>query len=92
MHLAAALQKPTFTIWGASNVNLYSYTCFNSQKHHVVFHDSLKCRPCSAWINPNQSRVKQPMDCPDFICLNELSVNQVFQKLNVFLNQHLLHD
>ncbi len=92
MHLAVALDVPTFTIWGASNENLYSYTKFNPEKHQLVFNIQLKCRPCSAWINPNISRVKNAEDCPDFKCLRDLNVDLVYQKLSVFLKQHLLND
>ena len=92
MHLAAALTKPTFTIWGASNESLYSYSLFNSTKHQLIFNDQIICRPCSVWINPNASRVKNADDCPDFKCLKELNVDLVYQKLNVFLKQHLIMD
>jgi ADP-heptose:LPS heptosyltransferase len=89
MHLSAALDVPTFTIWGASNEDLYSYTKFNPEKHQVVINSQLKCRPCSVWINPNTSRVKNAEECPDFKCLRELSTDVVYAKLNVFLKKHL---
>jgi len=89
MHLAAALDVPTFTIWGASNEHLYSYSAFNTMKHHLVFNDKVNCRSCSVWINPNTSRVKNAEECPDFKCLRDLNVDIVYQKLNVFLKQYL---
>jgi ADP-heptose:LPS heptosyltransferase len=92
MHLAVAVDLPTFTIWGASNEQLYSYSSYNSTKHQLVFNEKLNCRPCSAWISANSSRVLQATDCPDFNCLKELDVQFVYKKLHVFLKQHLIND
>lgn len=88
MHTAVALNKPTFTIWGASNEKLYSYNGFNPIRHQIVFNTNIKCRPCSAWINANKTRVKNPSTCPDFICLQELSSKIVYQHLQLFLSHH----
>ncbi len=88
MHTAVALNKPTFTIWGASNEKLYSYNALNPIKHQIVFNTTIKCRPCSAWINANKTRVKNPSTCPDFICLQELSSEIVYQHLQLFLSHH----
>lgn len=88
MHTAVALNKPTFTIWGASNEKLYSYNSFNPIRHQIVFNTTIKCRPCSAWINANKTRVKNPSTCPDFICLQELSSKIVYQHLQLFLSHH----
>lgn len=84
MHIAVALGKPTFTIWGASNPTLYGYE-WMGHKHKVV---SLKlaCAPCSSWINPNTSRVKDSMKCPDFKCIRDVSVKQVTEELDAFMN------
>jgi ADP-heptose:LPS heptosyltransferase len=89
MHLAVALNKPTFTIWGASNEKLYSYAAYNSQKHEVIINHQISCRPCSAWIGANASRVGDPATCPDFACLSGITPKMVYELLTGFLNQHL---
>lgn len=87
MHIAAALSKPTFTIWGASNPVLYGYD-WMGEKHKIV---SLKldCAPCSSWLNANTSRVSNPLKCPDFKCIKTISVDQVTLELNAFIKTTL---
>ncbi|MDP2388312.1 MAG: glycosyltransferase family 9 protein [Bacteroidota bacterium] len=89
MHIAASASKPSFTIWGASNEKLYGYEQFNSLKHQIIFNETISCRPCSSWISANITRVNNPMKCPDFICLEGLKPDAVFEKLSVFLSQQL---
>jgi len=89
MHLSAAINLPTFTVWGASSEINYSYNKFNPIKHQIYFQQHLKCRPCSSWINPNTSRINNADNCPDFICLKQIDANDIYEKLNVFLNHHL---
>jgi ADP-heptose:LPS heptosyltransferase len=83
MHIAFALHKPTFTIWGASNHTLYGYE-WMGDKHKIV---SLKlaCSPCSSWLNPNTNRVTNPLNCPDFKCIKDISVDNVTQELDTFI-------
>lgn len=83
MHLAVSLKKPTFTLWGASDFNLYGYEKINPMKNRIVFKD-IACRPCNSWINPNTTRVKSPVKCPDNACMRELSVEQVFASFTNF--------
>lgn len=83
MHMAMALNKPTFTIWGASNPQLYGYE-WMGDKHKVVSLN-LPCAPCSAWINPNRSRVSDPLLCPDFKCIKELPLEKVTEAFNTFV-------
>lgn len=83
MHMAVALNKPTFTIWGASNPKLYGYE-WMGEKHKVVSLN-LPCAPCSAWINPNRSRVTDPLKCPDFKCIKELPPEKVTEAFNAFI-------
>ncbi|MCF8424638.1 MAG: glycosyltransferase family 9 protein [Bacteroidia bacterium] len=87
MHIAAALSKPTFTIWGASNPVLYGYD-WMGEKHKIV---SLKldCAPCSSWLNANTSRVSSPLKCPDFKCIKTISVDQVTLELDAFIKTTL---
>jgi len=83
MHMAVALDKPTFTIWGASNPKLYGYDWKGSNHKSVSL--NLPCSPCSSWLNPNISRVSNPLSCPDFKCINDLSVELVIKELYDFL-------
>ena len=83
MHIAVALNKPTFTIWGASNPILYGYEWMGEKNKIIVL--KLACAPCHSWIDPNTSRVLRPTDCPDFRCINDISVNQVVKELDSFI-------
>ncbi len=83
MHMAFALNKPTFTIWGASNPVLYGYD-WVGKTHHIVSLN-LACAPCSAWINPNTSRVSNPLQCPDFKCIKDILVTKVKAELSDFI-------
>ena len=87
MHVAVALNKPTFTIWGASNPGLYGYE-WMGEKHKLI---SLKlaCAPCSSWLNANTSRVSNPLTCPDFKCIKAISVDQVIIELDSFIKTNL---
>jgi len=84
MHIAVALNKPTFTIWGASSPTLYGYEWLGA-KHKVVTLN-LACAPCSSWLNANTSRVSNPALCPDFKCIKGVSVDKVTKELDMFLN------
>jgi ADP-heptose:LPS heptosyltransferase len=84
MHIAAALNKPTFTIWGASNPVLYGYEWMDAKKHKVVSLN-LICAPCSSWIKPNTSRVSNPLNCPDFKCIKDIYVEKVTTELDDFM-------
>ncbi len=86
MHLAVAMGLPTFTIWGASNENLYGYQKFNPKKHKITLNENINCRPCNAWINPNKSRVQVTNECPDFNCIKEIELEDVYLKLKLFLS------
>jgi len=89
MHAAAALGKPSFSIWGPSNPVLYGYENMNPEKHRVLSL-RLSCSPCSAWIEPNRSRYSDPEKCPDLICLNGLNPEDVFQEFSTFAKKHAL--
>ena len=87
MHIAAALSKPTFTIWGASNPVLYGYDWMGET--HRIISLKLDCAPCSSWLNANTSRVSNPLTCPDFKCINAISVGQVIIELDTYLKTNL---
>jgi ADP-heptose:LPS heptosyltransferase len=86
MHLAVAMGLPTFTIWGATNENLYSYNKFNPEKHKIILNENINCRPCNSWINPNKSRVQATNECPDLKCIKEIELEDVYLKLKLFLS------
>lgn len=80
MHMATALQKKTLSIFGASDEKLLGYS-FLDAENHVVIAELLPCRPCSSWKNPNTSRVTTPLRCPDFACLTNIKVNDVYNEI-----------
>lgn len=82
MHMTVALNKPSFTIWGASNPKLYGYG-WMGEKHKMVSLN-LSCSPCSSWLNANTSRVSNPNQCPDFKCIKDISVEMVTKELDKF--------
>jgi ADP-heptose:LPS heptosyltransferase len=88
MHLAFIFGKPTFSIWGASSPTLYGYQWYNAQQHHIVS-KHLNCAPCNAWHGANKSRVTNPKDCPDFICIKTLSPETVIAAFEVFAKEIL---
>jgi ADP-heptose:LPS heptosyltransferase len=85
MHLAVALQKKTISIFGASNEKLYGYS-FIDETNHKIIKATVACRPCSSWKNANQSRVTNPLHCPDFACLNLIEPSFVFEQIVTHFN------
>lgn len=86
MHIAVATGKPTFTLWGGSDFNLYGYEKINPFKHKIVFHQ-VSCRPCNSWIAPNTTRVNDPLDCPDYICMQNLTAAFAFSEFQEYYNK-----
>ncbi|MEO8762093.1 MAG: glycosyltransferase family 9 protein [Bacteroidia bacterium] len=84
MHLAVALQKPTFTIWGASSITLYGYEQFSNL--HKCVSLNLACNPCNSWINPNHTKTNNPSTCPDYACLQQLLPQDVFNQFTQYVN------
>ncbi|PCJ83571.1 MAG: hypothetical protein COA57_11000 [Flavobacteriales bacterium] len=83
MHLAVVHNKPTFTIWGGSDYNMYGYAKINPERHWII-QQKLDCWPCNSWLNPNTSRVSDPNKCPDFQCIKSISTEEVFEKFKAF--------
>lgn len=83
LHIAVALNKPTFSIWGASSKVVYGYE-WKGEMHRSISLN-LACSPCSVWLNPNTRRVNHPMACPDFKCIKTISVQTISHELNSFL-------
>jgi ADP-heptose:LPS heptosyltransferase len=84
MHLAFLLDKPTFSIWGGSSPTLYSYE-WKDPKQHKVVSLHLDCAPCNAWVGPNATRVTNPLKCPDFNCVKDLSLEMVIEAFDYFI-------
>jgi len=82
MHLAVALNKPTISIFGASNPINYGYQQFDSSKHKIIRLNK-NCSPCLAVTSRNTTRVDSPKNCPDNNCMKEIEPDLVF---NAFLN------
>lgn len=83
MHIAAFAGKPTFTIWGPTDYNLYSYEKINNRKHRAI-RSNVYCHPCESWISPNTVRVIHPSQCPDFMCLQNITADAAFQEFKQF--------
>ncbi len=90
MHLAVAYNKPTFTIWGPSSEKLYGYQQFNATLHKCV-RLNLTCFPCSAWINQNTTKAKEPELCPDHACMKQLGANEVFTQFIKYVSSLPAH-
>lgn len=90
MHLAVALNKPTFTIWGPSSEKLYGYEQFDPIMHKCVRLD-LPCYPCNAWIDPNTSKTSAPELCPDHACMKQLGSKEVFDQFSTYLKSLPAH-
>lgn len=86
MHIGACAGKPTFTLWGASDFNIYGYRKINPARHMIAF-VSIPCRPCNSWISPNITRVQDPNECPDNECMKKLSPELVFGEFQKFYNK-----
>ena len=84
MHLAVALRKPTFSLWGPSSSTLYGYEQLSPL--HKCISLNMACSPCNAWIGANLSKTKKPENCPDFSCMNELLPNIVFREYQQYVN------
>ncbi|HXB41565.1 MAG TPA: glycosyltransferase family 9 protein [Bacteroidia bacterium] len=90
MHLAVAFSKPTFTVWGPSSEKLYGYEQFSSSLHKCV-RLNLGCFPCSAWINSNSTKAKEPESCPDHVCMKQLGANEVFMQFTKYVSSLPAH-
>ncbi len=89
MHLAVALKKPTFTLWGPSSITLYGYNKLSNL--HKCVSLNLACNPCSAWINANHTKASSPETCLDHACLQQLLPKNVFTQLTQYVNLLSVH-
>lgn len=80
LHIAVALKKKTLAIFGASNEKLYGYGMIDSINHQEIT-ANINCRPCHGWKCVNNSRVSDPLLCPDFACLTSIEPTHVYKEI-----------
>ena len=77
IYIANMLGKPTFTIYGPTNPEF-------SQpfgKHHVEIHHDVSCSP----RNTQYCFTDAGRKCPDYVCMHNLTVDEVYNKAIDFL-------
>ena len=84
MHLAVALKKPTFSLWGPSSITLYGYNTYSPI--HKCVSLNLACSPCSAWLNGNHTKTTSPELCPDHACMKQLMPQDVFNQFKEYIH------
>ena len=77
MHLASLVATPVVSIWGATHP-FAGFMGWNQRMENAVQID-LYCRPCSIFGN-------KPCFRNDYICLNRISPDMVFSKVESILN------
>ena len=77
MHLASLVATPVVSIWGATHP-FAGFMGWNQRMENTVQID-LYCRPCSIFGN-------KPCFRNDYICLNRISPDMVFSKVESILN------
>ncbi|NCQ17487.1 MAG: glycosyltransferase family 9 protein [Ignavibacteria bacterium] len=79
IYIANMLGKPTFTIYGPTNPE-YSKPF---GKHHTQIHQKVGCSP----INTQYCFTDAGRKCPDYICMRNLTVDVVYNKVIDFLDK-----
>jgi ADP-heptose:LPS heptosyltransferase len=77
IYIANLLGKPTFTIYGPTNPE-YSKPF---GKHHAEIHEIISCSP----INTQYCFTDAGRKCPKYVCMHNLSIDKVYNKLVDFL-------
>lgn len=79
MHIAAALKKPIFMVWG-NTVPAFGMGPYKTQTRHFEVAD-LKCRPCSKLGRDH---------CPKghFKCMEEQNIDQLSKEVNALLSDN----
>ncbi|MCO5230504.1 MAG: glycosyltransferase family 9 protein [Chitinophagales bacterium] len=78
MHIAAALQKRTISIWGGTVPYLgFKPYGLDDEKSFIIENNQLNCRPCSKHGRS---------DCPKghFKCMNEIDTNRIVEIVSAF--------
>ena len=83
LHISALGGVRTFSFWGGSSPMLAGYRRFD--KKHFEISQGLSCSPCYAYMGANTSRVKHPLDCPDFICVRGMDTKFIIKRMSEFI-------
>jgi ADP-heptose:LPS heptosyltransferase len=78
LYIASLLGKPTFTVYGPTNP-LYSLP---HGEFHRMIQKKIECSPRS---DQQYCFTHAGLFCPDYQCMNLLSVNEVYQSIKKFL-------
>ncbi len=81
LHVAAALKKPTITIWGATSPALQFeayYPSIHTPPHYNSIVPDLACQPCTK---------QGDQHCPKghFACMQQQNINSIAAKVNEYL-------
>lgn len=76
MHISAALQKPTVSLWGNTlpSFGMYPYMPVKRENSLIIENKEIKCRPCSKLGHP---------ECPEkhFDCMLTLNAKKIAEAL-----------
>lgn len=80
MHIAAALDVPTVSLWGNTvpKFGMYPYPKNHESTHEIVEVSGLSCRPCSKIGHQS---------CPKghFKCMNDIKTEYIVEKISKFI-------
>ena len=80
MHIAAALDVPTVSLWGNTvpEFGMYPYPKSTESTHHILEVKDLGCRPCSKIGYPK---------CPKghFKCMHDIKTTEIVEKISAFI-------
>ena len=74
IHMATALNVPTFSLWGPTDPNRYG----DPSPHHTPFFKKIECSPCYSY--------GEFPPCDDNQCLQAISVTEVWDALQAELS------
>ena len=77
MHIASAIDIPVLSIWGISDPKRWGYLC----KRNFFAIRKNNCNPCREYK-------KSPINCKNQKCLEEISVDEVFNVCQRILNEN----
>ncbi len=80
LHIATALQKPTISIYGATDPKQWA----SPDKNNIIIRKNMSCSPCF-------HEGKFPA-CEHMSCLNYIEVDEVYQHIQTFLSSSSNHD
>lgn len=74
IHMAAAMNIPTYSLWGPTNPKRYG----DPSLHHTSFFKEIECSPCYSY--------GEFPDCNDNRCMQAISVSEVWETLQAALS------